>query len=143
MSDEQTPNIAVYPGVLSKLIHNCETELPSEACGILYGDSCRIESVLPISNRSDKPQTGFSFDPQQWIEAYYTIIGSGKRILGFYHSHPSGTSWPSASDYAGWPEAIDASLWIVAFHENNKPASVHAYRMKDDRFFPIKIVQNP
>lgn len=70
-----------------------------EACGILIGtiDSAgnwHVEAVHPLRNIHDSP-TYFEFAPEDLLAVDLTYPG---KIIGAYHSHPSGYARPSQTD---------------------------------------------
>ncbi|HLL79503.1 MAG TPA: Mov34/MPN/PAD-1 family protein [Ktedonobacteraceae bacterium] len=70
-----------------------------EACGILIGTidsagSWLIETAIPLRNIHDSP-TYFEFAPEDLLAV--ELANPGK-IVGAYHSHPSGYARPSQTD---------------------------------------------
>lgn len=58
------------------------------------------------------PADRFELDPQVLIDAYREARGAGREIIGYYHSHPAGTSSPSETDRA--MGAGDGKVWAIA-----------------------------
>lgn len=84
---------------------------PDEVCGLLLGEGDRIVAVRPCANVSAAPATRFELDPAALIAAWRAARGGGPRVIGHYHSHPSGDPHPSATDAA--EAAADGAIWII------------------------------
>lgn len=70
-----------------------------EACGVLIGTideagNWQVEAVHPLRNPFDSP-VYFEFDPADLLQADLLYPG---RIIGAYHSHPSGYARASGTD---------------------------------------------
>lgn len=70
-----------------------------EACGLLLGHTDRdgnwyITSIRPMRNIHNSP-VFFEFAPDELIQADFTYPG---KIVGVYHSHPTGFSTASNTD---------------------------------------------
>lgn len=70
-----------------------------EACGVLLGTideqgNWHIEQIRPLSNTFDSP-VYFEFDPEELL---LVEIEQPGRVVGVYHSHPSGFAQASSTD---------------------------------------------
>jgi proteasome lid subunit RPN8/RPN11 len=78
-----------------------------EACGVLIGQrrpQIRITAIVAGHNVHPTPQQHFLLDARTLLEADAAALASGCAIVGFYHSHPSGTALPSRHDRRdAWP----------------------------------------
>ncbi|WP_336972115.1 M67 family metallopeptidase [Sphingobium aromaticiconvertens] len=82
-----------------------------EICGLLLGGEGRIDAILPAANVAADPARHFELDPAVLLGAHRAARAGGPRIVGHYHSHPSGHSVPSATDAAC--AVPDGSLWLI------------------------------
>lgn len=82
-----------------------------EICGLLLGQSGRIDAILPAPNVAADPHRHFEIDPAVLIAAHRAARKGGGRIIGHYHSHPSGSPFPSATDAAR--AAADGAYWMI------------------------------
>lgn len=98
---------AVLEGVLA----DAEWAHPEEACGILLGHQNRIEGLKSTRNVHPTPQTHFEIDPQALIDAHRAARPGGFAVLGYYHSHPTGGTEPSAIDRAA--ASGDGRVWAI------------------------------
>ena len=84
---------------------------PHECCGILLGEGDRITAIRPARNVHPRPATHFEIDPQALIDAHRAERGGGPKVLGYYHSHPTGLPEPSATDKAS--ASGDGRIWAI------------------------------
>lgn len=82
-----------------------------EVCGLLFGECDRIDEALPCGNVAADPSRRFEIDPAALIAAHRNSRNGGPRIVGHYHSHPSGSPIPSAADAASAPP--DGAIWLI------------------------------
>ena len=83
---------------------------PLEACGLLFGAD-GVERASVVANVSNDPTRRFEIDPGALIAALRAERGGGERVIGYWHSHPSGDSTPSTTDAA--MAAADGKLWVI------------------------------
>lgn len=84
---------------------------PNEACGFLVGTlgasrvDRAVERVRPAPNTVEgNKRTRFVIHPKELIALEDELEGSGREILGFYHSHPDYPAAPSLLDQEqAWP----------------------------------------
>jgi proteasome lid subunit RPN8/RPN11 len=100
-----------------------------EVCGLLLGEGDGVTRLLPCRN--------VAADPAALIAAHRAARGGGARIIGHYHSHPSGVARPSPRDAAD--AAPDGSIWLIV-----AGAAVTAWRAVADgavhgRFDPLRL----
>jgi len=88
-----------------------QKEHPCEACGILLGDGNRITAFRQTSNVHPQPEKHFEIDPQALIDAHRDARSGGPMVIGYYHSHPTGTPFPSATDRQ--MASGDESVWVI------------------------------
>lgn len=105
--------LAVPRSVIERLTAEAARAHPRECCGLLLGepDGSAIAAVRPAANVAHEPERHFEIDPVALIAAHKTERAGGPRLLGYYHSHPTGTAAPSARDRAG--AAGDGRIWAI------------------------------
>jgi proteasome lid subunit RPN8/RPN11 len=94
-----------------QLLHLAAAAHPREACGILLGRGGRIEEVRSCSNVHSDPEGFFEIDPRALIAAHRAAREGGPQVLGYFHSHPSGSPKPSATDRASGTG--DGRVWAI------------------------------
>ncbi|BBF70378.1 M67 family metallopeptidase [Sphingomonas bisphenolicum] len=82
-----------------------------EVCGLLLGSDDRIAAIVPAANVAADPARHFELDPAALIAAHRAARAGGPKVIGHYHSHPSGVAAPSATDAAC--AAPDGNLWLI------------------------------
>ena len=81
------------------LLHDVYQRRHIEACGVLFGTideqgNWHIEQARPLRNTSASP-VYFEFDPEELLLIEMEQPG---KIVGVYHSHPSGFAQASSTD---------------------------------------------
>ena len=84
--------------------HGRET-YPNECCGALIGaDGVVIEAFALPNTTEEGPRRRFLVRPSDYQGAEGRATGSGRELLGFYHSHPDHPAQPSQYDLDhAWP----------------------------------------
>lgn len=112
-------------------------EAPIEACGLLGGCHGVVQMIFPVYNILQSP-TRYTMKPQDQIDAMLKIEAQGLDLLGIYHSHPQGTSYPSPTDIieAYYPEAA-----YIIWSPGENGWDCRAYCLSDGivQEIPIKI----
>ncbi len=67
--------------------------------------------VHPCANVHPQPETHFEIDSTALIAAHRAARAGGPRVVGYYHSHPTGPPAPSATDRAY--ATHDGMLWAI------------------------------
>lgn len=88
---------------------------PHEACGLLLGDGLRVVSAIVAANVAADPARHFEIDPATLIAAHKAERTARARLIGYWHSHPSGHARPSATDRA--QSAGDDRVWAIVAGE--------------------------
>ncbi len=83
---------------------------PLEACGLLFGADGVVRASV-AANVADDPARRFEIDPGALIAALKAERAGGERVIGYWHSHPSGDATPSATDAA--MAAGDGKIWVI------------------------------
>jgi len=100
-----------------------------ENCGALVrGADDTVERIVPMPNQAPDRRSAYAISPRLLFE-----IERAAKVAGFYHSHPDGTSTPSAHDLeAAWPGYI----YVIAGH------AVRAWRLNpvDGGFEELAVV---
>lgn len=105
-------------GLRSHLVQQAAAAFPAEACGLLHGRrrgaALWIDGAAPARNLcAGAARDRFELDPADRIALQRRLreAGAAARILGAWHSHPSGDARPSAQDAArAWEPGL---LWVI------------------------------
>jgi len=126
------------PEISSALLHRLVRLAATgpEHCGILRGRKGRVVRVDLTANVDPDPAYRFEIDPAALIAAYRQARRPGALdILGWFHTHPTGSPEPSLTDARS--AAADGSLWLIA-----GKGAARLYRAVErgeihDRFDPV------
>ena len=88
---------------------------PHECCGLIEGvregGGARALALRPTANFSEHPDS-FEIDPAAHLRLIRELRGSGREIVGCYHSHPRGLPVPSDSDRGR--DGSEGFVWLIA-----------------------------
>ena len=105
-----------------------------EICGLLIEGG----SAIACANVHATPATHFEIDARALIAAHRSERQGGARLIGCYHSHPTGSVLPSATDAEA---ALDEGwIWLIvgggtaAAWRTVRDGAVHG------RFDPVELV---
>ena len=103
--------VAISRTVERQIFAHCAESSEIEACGLLFGDESCISRAIETRNVSATPRDSFEIDPAALFAAIRAERDGGERLIGHYHSHPTGAAEPSARDAA---QALDVGkLWLI------------------------------
>ena len=88
---------------------------PREACGLLFGEAGAVTAMQAAENVAEMPERRFEIEPAALFAALRAERAGGPKIVGYWHSHPSGDATPSATDAA--MAAPDGRLWLIVAGE--------------------------
>jgi proteasome lid subunit RPN8/RPN11 len=121
-----------------------QAAFPREACGLLVGQRRgeRIEIFLahPAANVADRDDR-FEIDPQAQFTLLHALRGSGREIVGCYHSHPNGRAEPSGADEAGALER--GFIWLIAGVTQTTISAINAFAFDGARFHTLQLHITP
>ena len=123
---------------LRELTVHASATYPEECCGVLLGRNSGdngkprdIVRIVALGNLlSSDREHRYHIPADSVLSAEREAEAYGLIVIGFYHSHPDGSSAPSAFDREhAWPWY---SYLIVAAREDDT-GPVRAWRLADDR----------
>lgn len=118
---------------------------PEEGCGLLIGEiggdfgkdgsELDVSEIRPLANAWDaRDRTHrYEIDPDELARVEKELFGTGRGVLGLYHSHPDEPAWPSPFDLdRAWPHYAYLILsikrgWLVearAWRLDERPSHV-------------------
>ena len=103
-------SVTIAAKLLEHLLDEARADPAREICGLLFGGEDRIDAARATRNVAADPNCGFEIDPADLFAAIRQERGGGPRMIGHYHSHPSGAAEPSARDRAA---AEPGKLWLI------------------------------
>jgi proteasome lid subunit RPN8/RPN11 len=124
--------------VRAALLAHAREAAPRECCGLLVGSSPDIDGSVRSANL-DPDQARYRLDPAVHIATNRRLRGTGREVVGVYHSHPHSAAVPSPSDcreayYPGF-------VWVIVSLAGPPAEAVAAYRLRSDGFewLPIEV----
>ncbi|PCD03692.1 hypothetical protein COC42_04890 [Sphingomonas spermidinifaciens] len=109
-----------------------------EACGLLLGAGNLVEVATVAANVAAQPAKRFEIDPAHLLAAHRAARAGGPAILGYWHSHPSGLTEPSATDAA--MADPDGRVWVIVAGGAVRCFRAVAHGALHGRFDPIEAV---
>jgi [CysO sulfur-carrier protein]-S-L-cysteine hydrolase len=99
MRTHEKAEVTISAGAQKTLLLDIYKRQRIEACGLLIGGiddsgNWHVEETYPLRNIFDSP-TYFEFAPEDLLEADLAYPG---RVIGAYHSHPTGLAVASHTD---------------------------------------------
>ena len=116
--------------VLAEIENAALAAYPNEACGLLIGRDNRIINALASPNRATSPGA-FAIDSKIHLNAQRKARQQGLKIIGCYHSHPSGDSAPSIDD--GLEKNRSDFLWLITSLKKGKLPETLIFRQFGDK----------
>src|SRR5579871_1749109 len=110
-------------------------DFPHECCGVILGDVEGgikvVRELRPVENvHEEGHERRYLISPDQMFALLQEERRTGRKILGFYHSHPNHPARPSEYD-RDW-----ASPWytyIIVSVMNGIPTDMTAWQLDDDQ----------
>jgi proteasome lid subunit RPN8/RPN11 len=129
--------VRLHGDVRERLVAHAREEAPNECCGLLVGSGSVIDECVRARNLEASP-TRYLLDPADHFAAIRRLRGSGRAVLGVYHSHPASPAVPSPSDLA---EALYPDfIWVIVSLASPECPEVSAYRIRDGAVTPLAVV---
>jgi proteasome lid subunit RPN8/RPN11 len=126
-------------------VATCEKAYPEEGCGLLIGPipddfdkpgrSVIIEEARPLPNGWDvsAKTNRYLIDPKTLAKVEKELSGTGRGVVGFFHSHPQVPAWPSPFDLTMAMPCC--SYWILQVRDGKMIDSRSWQRTEDGRSF--------
>ena len=126
------PPLSIGPSALSTIHSHATNTYSDECCGALFGaDPGQVDAALPLDNVTDaERRRRFLISPEAYRRAEAEADLRGRRLLGFYHSHPDHPAEPSAFDLEhAWPNLS----YVIVSVRKGIVAGTRSWRLRDDR----------
>ncbi|MBU6444102.1 MAG: M67 family metallopeptidase [Alphaproteobacteria bacterium] len=98
----------------AQLAAEARAAFPAECCGLIEGqiegEEAAAAALHPTKNLAAGPDR-FEIDPAEHVRLLRALRGSGRDIIGCYHSHPNGQAEPSPRDRESAAEA--GFVWLI------------------------------
>jgi len=123
----------------------CQKAFPEEGCGLLIGPipadfdlpgrALEIDEARPLPNGWDASAktNRYLIDPKILAKVEAELSGTGRGVVGFFHSHPQVPAWPSPFDLTMAMPCC--SYWILEVRDGKMVDSRSWQRTEDGRSF--------
>ena len=130
--------LRISAAVLADIAAHARLEAPRECCGLLVGSEGRVEENVRTPNL-EPGVSRFLVDPAAHFALMKRLRGTGRAIVGAYHSHPRSGPRPSSSDIA---EAVsdDFLCVIVSLAGEGEPVT-RAYRFRNGEAEELRVLE--
>jgi proteasome lid subunit RPN8/RPN11 len=147
-------SVRVPSAIKREITAAAEKAFPEECCGFLIGSlpdgfekQGRVVQVeqaraLPNGWESSARTHRYQIDPRVFAKTEEEFSGTGRGIVGLYHSHPSVPAWPSPFDLErAWP----CYSYLIVCVREGKAAGWRSWMRSEDgaNFFEEPIVEEP
>ena len=133
MPTEVATSIRIRRAALEQVLAHVQATPARESCGVLLGrleDASRVvEQVVPAVNQAEDVWHEYLIPAERLRRLEDDARAQDLEIVGFYHSHPEGSSEPSPVDLdAAWP-------WYtyLIVPRGGDAHDVAAWRLRSDR----------
>jgi len=106
-------SITIPTAAVIDMLAHAREEAPQECCGLLVGRATSVVRTVRARNL-DARATRYLIDPETHFAAIRSARTEGLDVVGAYHSHPSSTPVPSATDIAEAHSGSDFLYVIVS-----------------------------
>jgi proteasome lid subunit RPN8/RPN11 len=126
-------------------VQTCEKAFPEEGCGLLIGPvpddfdcpgrALTVDEARPLPNGWDASAktNRYLIDPKIMARVEAELSGTGRGVVGFFHSHPQVPAWPSPFDLTMAMPCC--SYWILQVRDGKSVDSRSWQRTEDGRSF--------
>lgn len=126
-------------------VATCQAAFPEEGCGLLIGTIpddfdkpgrvLIIDEARPLPNGWDASAktNRYLIDPKILAKVEAELSGTGRGVVGFFHSHPQVPAWPSPFDLTMAMPCC--SYWILEIRDGKMVDSRSWQRTEDGRSF--------
>jgi proteasome lid subunit RPN8/RPN11 len=132
----------VLPDNLRALIEGAaRRDFPRECCGLVEGTRneriARVTAIHPARNLATDADR-FEIDPAEQIHLLRQLRGTGRDIIGCYHSHPNGRAEPSQRDLAG--AFGEEFLWLIVALTEGHGTTLGAFEIGQETFRAVRLL---
>ncbi|MDA0338476.1 MAG: M67 family metallopeptidase [Proteobacteria bacterium] len=125
--------ITLGPTHLGQIRRAARLAYPNECCGLLVGrregDQLEVDQVVESANLSAQPRNSFEIDMALRLTLQKDLRGTGRDLVGHYHSHPDGSPETSPPDKE---QAWESNLvWMILSISETTVARPRAFAFQE------------
>lgn len=132
-------SLVLSSALRSQIIAEARAAYPRECCGLIEGvrraDTIEALALHPTRNLATASDR-FEIDPAEHIRLLRTLRGTGREIVGCYHSHPDGEPKPSPRDREQASE--EDFVWLIASVNADGACEIAAFVFSAGDFTPLR-----
>lgn len=103
MRDTNDMTLHINTNAMDTLKCHAQDASPNECCGILVGTcndkTSKLASIIPAENvATTDRRISYQIDWKTLFNTIRSVRSTSRQVLGFYHSHPDGSTEPSRRD---------------------------------------------
>jgi proteasome lid subunit RPN8/RPN11 len=123
----------------AQILQEARAAFPKECCGLIEGtrdgNAIRVKALHATRNLATRDDR-FEIDPAQQFRLMRSLRGTGRAIIGCYHSHPNGRATPSEHD-----QGFEAGfVWLIAALDGTaNEAALAAFVYENSAFAPLAL----
>lgn len=133
--------VTIASEIVRHIVKDAAASPGEEICGLLFGEGDAITGRLACRNVAADPARFFEIDPAALFAAHRAARSGRARIVGHYHSHPTGVPVPSARDAA--QAVADGTLWLIVGGDQVRAWRAVAAGRIEGRFDPVDLRPTP
>lgn len=134
--------VILHPALLTQIEEEARSAYPRECCGLLVGrhsgGTVDIFLAHPATNVAERDDR-FEIDPQAQFTLLHALRGTGREIIGCFHSHPNGRAEASPRDLTGASET--GFLWLIAAVDARGACNLNAFAFNGREFRPVELCE--
>lgn len=130
------------PSALNAMQEAAKKDYPLEACGLLIGtinSGWQVDEARQIENlNKERAADRFQLDPAGYQSVDRELRGTGREIIGVFHSHPDCPAKPSPTDLES---AWEGFVYPIISIYNGEVADILCWTLNEDRsrFQPLSV----
>ncbi len=122
--------IRLAPALARRIRDAALAAYPRECCGLLIGrregEALVVDAVAESENLSGRPHDSFEIDMRLRLRLQKELRGTGREVVGHYHSHPDAPAEPSRRDIEqAWEQDM---VWLIQGIDHGTPGRLNAFR---------------
>ena len=125
-------SVQITKAVVEAIKRHGREAYPDEGCGFLLGPDGtprRIDEFRAATNiETEDRGMRYRVDPAETLRLTKELSGSGREILGFYHSHPDHPARPSVTDL---DRGFTWYTYVIVAVEKRRPVDLRAWNLED------------
>ena len=119
---------------LSTILGHAAEAYPEECCGFLIGVEAASREVGEVRRATnvhpDHREVRYTIDPREQLRLEVELRGTGRELLGFYHSHPDHPGRPSSFDVErSWP----VYSYVIVEVRGGRPILARSFRIDREK----------